>query len=257
MNTWMKRTVRLWILSLLLPLGAAGQEKLARGDLTVKIHKAIDDTVLTIVYTAAEKMFIELFVVDPYGFFIDFPLSREIPAGEDSLKFPVGHYRTATYVIGWKINHDTTLPRVYKMFKHAQKGQRVTDSEEERGLVNKMSFCDGPVCKPADIPMIEKFLKDYPDYINRGKVFDAALLAYIQNDRDSALIHRTIDSLVAHIPGFYTYFIIARDLTGHGKLPSLAKKYFTMAHEAIGDTPVQMLAENRARLAEIEKKIVH
>ena len=257
MDTWMRGTVRLWILLLLLPLGGSGQEKPAKGDLKVKIHKAIDDPVLTVVYTAAEKMFVELFIVDPYGFFIDFPLSREIPAGEDSLKFPVARYRTATYFIGWKINHDTAGPAFFKMFRHAKKGQRVTYSDAERRLVNAMPMCDGATCTPGDMHIIEKFLKDYPDYIDRGKVFSVALLAYIKNNQDSASIHRIIDSLVAFRPDFYTYLIIARDLSEYGKLPSLANTYLNMARGAFGDTPIQMRESNRSRLAEIEKKIVH
>jgi len=217
-----------------------------------KVYKIIDDSAVTIHYTSPEQMFLEFSVWDRQGFLLDVPFSKQLDASADSFKFQVGSFATGTYYIQCRVDH-SVRPISTKMFRHSKHGQHVTYSDEETMSHNKLPSCDQAMCKIGDLASFDDFFKKYPDYIDKGEVFERALLAYTKLGQDTLLISKTIDSLVTYLPGFYTYYMIGLYLSEYEKAPSLQRTYILKARQTLSTIPSKTQNQYRAKIDELEK----
>ncbi len=229
-----------------------GQMALSQDKPTVSVTGLIDDSVVTIRYTIPTKMFVELSVFNRQGYIIDIPLSKELEPCKDSIKLHVADYFTGTYFIQCTANHSSG-PLILKQFRHVRGGKRVTFTPEEIALHNKLPACDKAVCPPGSLSAFDEFLRTYPNYIDKGEVFQRALVAYVKLDQDSILISATIDSLTTYLPTFWSYYTIARYLIENHRLPSLASTFLIKASENLSNVPLALRDKYGTDLADLRK----
>ncbi len=245
----MKCRLLIYWLVLFFQLSESGLSQ-PRPILTLK--NTLESPTVTVYYKVSEPAFVELQVFNRQGFIVEIPLAKQLSRCEDSLAVSVAKYPTGSYFFRCKKNH-LAIP-IIKLFRHAQAGQYVTYTSEEMELHNKLPACDKSLCTVGELSDYDDFLKKHPNYIDKGEVFQRALLAYVKLDQDSALIARTIDSLATYLPGFYTYYSISRILTEYSKLKSLGASYFVKARNSLGSIPESLQEEYRSKLSEIEKE---
>ncbi len=224
---------------------ASGQDKP-----TISIVGSIDDSVVTVHYTVPAKAFFELSVFNRQGYMIDVPLSKELTESKDSIRLRVADYLTGSYYIQCKVNH-SPAPISLKQFRHTKAGEHVTFTPEEVALHNKMPACDQSLCTIGELSSFQEFFKKYPHYLDKGEVWERALLAYIKLDQDSVVISRAIDSLVTCLPSFWSYYTVTRYLVENHKLPSLASMYLTKARDNLASVPLTLRDDYNSKLVKL------
>lgn len=234
----------------LLVLACASTVALGQNRPTITVTKSLDDSVATICYDVTSPMALELSIFDRQGFIVAIPLVKNLTPGKDSVRVSFTNFPTGSYVLRTKVNN--VAAPIMKLMRHAQKGQLVTYSPEETALHNSLPACDKALCPVGALTDFDAFLNKHPNYIDKGEVFSRALLAYIRLDQDTVLIAHTIDSLVAYVPTFYSYYYISRCLTEYHKLPTLASQYLLKARGLLATIPTSLQKEYASKLHEIE-----